>query len=333
MKRKIIKQGHNTLTLTLPNAWVKKLNLKGGDEIDIVECENSLLINAKENSAPKHFEIDIRNFSVPLLWRYFQGAYRSGCDEIKIYFDPAKREYEDAYHYYTSQFEYARLGEKIPPKPAIAMIQEVTNRFIGVDVVETGKNYCLVKEMAEVTVKEFENSLRRIFLSILQIFDRIMESIEKNQINTPSLCKEIHTMDLTIDKLVDYCARILSKISGQIPDRKKPTIFSSLFILELLGDEFKYIGKHIALSKKPIKDILKMTKMIKEHFELYYRLYYSFSRENTMALGDHDTKIYGYFYSAKNSIRGESRSILAHLMNISKYVLVLAELRIQQELE
>ena len=27
MKRKIIKQGHNTLTVTLPSKWVKKLNI------------------------------------------------------------------------------------------------------------------------------------------------------------------------------------------------------------------------------------------------------------------------------------------------------------------
>ena len=49
MKRKIIKQGHNTLTVTLPSKWVKKLNLTADDEVDIIEKENSLLINAKEN--------------------------------------------------------------------------------------------------------------------------------------------------------------------------------------------------------------------------------------------------------------------------------------------
>lgn len=37
MKRKIIKQGHNTLTVTLPSEWTKKLQLGAGDEVDIIE--------------------------------------------------------------------------------------------------------------------------------------------------------------------------------------------------------------------------------------------------------------------------------------------------------
>jgi len=331
MKRKIIKQGHNTLTLTLPSTWASKLHLKGGDEIEILEHENTLVINAKENSGPKTCEINIDGFSIPLLWRYFQSAYRAGCDEIKIYFDPNKKEYEDAYHYYTTQFEYARLGEKIPPKPAIAMIQEVVNRFIGIDVIETGKGYCIIKEMAEVSIKEFSHSLRRIFLVILQMFDRIIEAIEKNQIMTTSLCKELHTMDLSVDKLVDYCARILNKVNSEIPEKSKPLIFSSLFTLELLGDEFKYLGKHIAVSKKPLHETLGLLTLVKKHFELYYKLYYSFDRELAIELGNNDTVVYGTYYKIKHKVHEEAASVLQHLMIISKFTLVLAELRIQME--
>ena len=50
MKRKIIKQGHNTLTVTLPSEWVKKLNLNAGDEIDLVEDNSSLVINGKQHN-------------------------------------------------------------------------------------------------------------------------------------------------------------------------------------------------------------------------------------------------------------------------------------------
>ena len=50
MKRKIIKQGHNTLTMTLPSEWVKQLNLKAGDEIDLTEDRGSLCINGKQNN-------------------------------------------------------------------------------------------------------------------------------------------------------------------------------------------------------------------------------------------------------------------------------------------
>jgi phosphate uptake regulator len=331
MKRKIIRQGHNTLTLTLPNEWAKKLNLKAGDEIDVVESENSLIINGHQNNAHSCCTIDISNFTVPLLWRYFQSAYRAGCEEIKVVFDPTKTQYEDAFHFYTTQFEYANFGEKIPPKTATVMIQEVVGRFIGIEIIESGKGYCIIREMGEVSPKEFENSLRRIFLVILELFDRILQAVEKNEINDPSLCKEIHATDLTVDKFVDYCARILNRSVGIVPERKKQLIFSSLFLLELVGDEFKYIARHLATSKKSLKECIGLIKLAKEHFETYYKLYYKFDRNLAIKFGEMDYNIYKHNYKTKEKLQGESRSIAQHVMLISKFTLALVELRIQME--
>lgn len=332
MKRKIIKQGHNTLTVTLPTKWVKKLNLKAGEETDVVENGNSLIINGKQLPKDTSCTIDITDFTIPLLWRYFQSAYRSGCTEIKIVFDPAKNLYEDAFHYYTTQFDYKYLGEKIPPKPAIVMIQEVVGRFVGIDIMESGKGYCVIKEMADVSSKEFDNSLRRIFLVIFQLFDRLIEAIEKDEIDDAMLCKEIHAIDLNIDKFVDYCARILNRVSDVAPEKKKPLIFSSLFILELIGDEFKYIAKHIALSKKTVKDSAEIARSVRNHFETYYKLYYTFDRKTAIQFGEDDIRVYKEHFGSKNTLRGESKSIERHFMMVSKLTLALTELRIQMEL-
>ena len=331
MKRKIIKQGHNTLTITLPSDWVKKLNLNAGDEVDVIERDSSLMINGHERNKEKATIIDITGFTIPLLWRFFQSAYRAGCDEIKVTFDPAKKEYEDAYHYYTTQFDYSKLGEKIPPKPALTMIQSVVDRFIGMGVIETGKDYCIIKEMGESTHKEFENSLRRIFLVILQMFERVNDAIKQDEIGDRGLCKEIHTIDLNIDRFVDYCCRILNKNSSSFSDSKKMLMFSTLFLLELLGDEFKYIGKHLAISKKPVKDVLPLAEMVKEHFEMYYHLFYKFDRETAIKLGKNDCRIYNEHFKIKENLKGESRSMAGHFMMISKLVLVLTELRIEME--
>ena len=37
MKRKIVKQGSATMTISLPATWIKKFNLKVGDELEIDE--------------------------------------------------------------------------------------------------------------------------------------------------------------------------------------------------------------------------------------------------------------------------------------------------------
>ena len=331
MKRKIIKQGHNTLTMTLPRDWVSKLNLNAGDEVDVLERENALVINGHQNLKQKKVEVDITDFTLPLLWRYFQSTYRAGCDEIRIKFDPNKKKYDDAFHFYTTQFEYQKLGEKIPQKPAIAMIQELVDRFIGMAIMESGEGYCVIKEMGEVSKKEFDNSLRRIFLVLLQLFDRVIEAIEKNEVNDAGLCKEIHTIDLNVDKFVDYCGRILNKVVDSVLEDQKPLMFSTLFLLELLGDEFKYIGKHLAFSDKPVKEVLNVAKLVKEHFELYYALFYKYDRDTAIRFGKNDALVYATHFKIKGKIYGEARSILKHFMGISKFVFALGELRIQME--
>ena len=331
MKRKIIKQGHNTLTVTLPSDWVKKLNLNAGDEIDLQEKDSSLIINGHEKLKDKKAVIDITNFTIPLLWRFFQGAYRAGNDEIKINFDPNKKDYEDAFHYYTTQFDYSKLGEKLANKPAIAMMQGLVDRFIGMGIIETGKNYCIVREMGEPAIKEFDNSLRRIFLVIIQLFERIIEAIEKGEIKDAGLCKEIHTIDLNVDRFVDYCCRILNKINTSFPESKKMLLFSTLYLLELAGDEFKYIGKHLALAKKPVKEVLPLAYMVKGHFETFYNLFYKFTREEAIAFGKKDFEIYSDHFKIKEKLSDEGRGIAKHIMNISKFAWASAELRIEME--
>ncbi len=331
MRRKIIKQGHNTLTITLPSTWVKKLNLKDKDEIDVFENQDKLIINANENPKEKSGVINIADFNIPLLWRYFQSAYRSGCDEIKIIYNINKKEYEDAFHYYTTQFEYAKLGEKVPPKTALALIQSVVDRFLNIAIISTGKGYCIIREMGEPTTKEFDSSLRRIFLVIFQMFDRIIEVIKEEEYGDTSICKELHTIDLNVDKFVDYCCRIMTKIETSFPNNKKCLLFSTLFILELIGDEFKYIGKHLAVSKKSLKNTLSLIENIKEHFKIYYELFYTFGREQAIKLGKNDFDIYNKHFAIKKKLQGESKSIARHFMMISKFILALTELRIQME--
>ncbi len=342
MIRKIIKQGHNTLTVTLPSKWAQQLNLKAGDEIDLIEKGNSIILNGHENIKEKSTIIDISDFTVPLLWRFFQGAYRSGCSEIRVIFDPVKF-YEDPFNYYTTQFAYAKLGEKVAKKTAIDMIQTIVNRFIGLGVIETGKNYCIIKEMGGLTEKEFDNSLRRIMLVIQHFFERTKELIENKDIGDVKICNEFHTNDLNIDRLVDYCCRILNKIHTSFQDDKKMLLFSTLFILELIGDEFKYIGKHIALTKNSVEDTLLFVELVREHFNMYYNLFYKFDKNLVINFGKNDFEInskydemkYDYNIAKYGGVRykleDHSRSIAGHLMMISKFIFALGELRIEME--
>lgn len=332
MKRKIIKQGHNTLTITLPAEWSKKLNLNAGDEVDLNEDSGSLVINGKQKNGFKSTTIDINDIPVPMLWRFIQGAYREGYDEIILQYDPSAKVYEGAYDYYVTHFEYGKIGgatkKKLPP---LDMINEFVNRFIGMAIIDHGEGYCVIREMGEPSAREFDSSLRRIFLLILDQFDKVLSLIKNNRVNDFTICRTIHAMDTNIDRFIDYCCRINNKIKDSSFQKNKPIMFSTLFILELLGDEFKYIGTHLGKSKKKVDEILEFAEIVKEHFEMYYNLFYKFDREKAIKFGKNDFKIYNDHFKWKESGNRDVQSIQRHFMQISKFVFVLMELRIEME--
>ncbi len=331
MRRKIIKQGHNTLTVTLPSEWTKKLNLNAGDEIDIDENGGSLVVNGKQNNGFKSTTIDISGLGVPMLWRFFQSAYREGYDEIKLVYDKSKKQCEGVYNYYSSQFEYKRLGEKPVTKTPIEMIQGLVDRFVGMEVIDNTGACCIIREMGEPSAKEFDSSLRRIFLLVQELFEKVIELIKNNETGDISVCKTLHTMDINIDRFIDYCCRINNKISDSSFQKNKPVMFSTLFLLELLGDEFKYIGNHLARTKKKVDETLKFAETVQKHFDNYYHLFYKFDRVGVIEFGEDDFKIYNEHFNWKESTNKDARSITRHFMQISKFVFCLMELRIEME--
>ena len=161
MKRKIIKQGHNTLTITLPSSWVRKFNLQAGKEIDLVERDNGLFITAEKTNENKRAEFDITGMDVPTVWKYFMAVYREGYDEVLIKFDKSKM--ENPYKFFTQHRIDRKYGTETLKRTILEALQGFVNRFIGYEIVEHGKDYVIVREMGELTSKEFDNCLRKIF--------------------------------------------------------------------------------------------------------------------------------------------------------------------------
>jgi len=266
-----------------------------------------------------------------MLWRFFQSAYREGYDEIKLTFDPKKTEYDGVYNYYSTHFEYSKMG-MVPQKQSVLdMVHDLVNRFIGVEIIDHGEDYVTIREMGEFSSKEFDSSLRRIFLLIQDLFDKVIALIKDNKINDQSICKTIHTMDINIDRFIDYCCRINNRINDSSFQKNKPVMFSTLFLLELLGDEFKYIGTHLANSKKKIDEVLPFAKKVKEHFDNYYDLFYKYDKNKAIKFGEDDFKIYNDHFDWKDSTNKGAKSIKRHFMQISKFIFCLVELKIEME--
>lgn len=330
MRRKVIKQGHNTLTVTLPSKWTKDLNINPGDEIELIEKENGILLTSeKHNGERKIIEFDISNMDIPTIWKYFMSVYREGYDELKVKFNP-KLELESPYKFFTRHRFDMRYNKKTSEKkPLTRVLQGFVDRFIGFEIIEHGKDYILIKDMGEPTAKEFDNSLRRVFLLFQQMAEETLDAIEEGD---SSSLVGLHDIDINLDKFHDYCIRVLNKI-GNNNEKKKHLLFSTLFILEMAGDEFKNIATHLIndFSESKFKNIKKMVEFIKEQIGNYYDLFYKFDEAKVRKISQLDQDSYLEVPTMYKKANEDEKEVFHHLRIIGKYINSLMELRIEME--
>lgn len=80
----------------------------------------------------------------------------------------------------------------------------------------------------------------------------------------------------------DYCLRVLN-VKGYEDYKKTPIIYSTIFLLEMLGDEYKRIAQHVIADKHVYgKQYLGFFRQVNQQLEAYFDLFYHFDREKTI---------------------------------------------------
>ena len=188
--------------------------------------------------------------------------------------------------------------------------------------------------MSEISGKEFDSALRRVFLLILQMGEIMLEAIKTNNLD---LLKPTNDMDINVDKFHDYCVRILNKKGLE----KKPHLmFTSLFILELVGDEFKNVARHLLeeFKNKRLNNLKPVAELIIQQLNAFYSLFYSFNKEKVIEMSkrDYDVHFYLpklYYKESKKEIKLSEieLEIFNHFRRMSKLINALTELRLEME--
>ena len=149
MKRKVSRIGPATLMVSLPSKWVKQFNVEKGDEIDIEEDSNRLILSVGKTSQSKRIEIDVSK-NPSLTRRFLMDAYRSGFDEVRLNFLDLKE---------------------------LKLIQDTASEILlGFEIVEQSKNNCVLRNVTKESEEEFDNVLRRIFQVTWRVDRRKRES-------------------------------------------------------------------------------------------------------------------------------------------------------------
>lgn len=329
MIRKIIKQGHNTMTITLPSKWVKRFNLNGGSEVDVIERDNGLFITTEKNGTHRKAEFDITGMDNPTIWKYMMAVYREGYDEVIVKFNPLMR-LESPYKFFSQYKLDKKYGRETEKKAPLEFLHDLVNRFIGFEIIDHGKDFVVIKEISESTSKEFENSLRRVFLLVQQMAEETTNALETNDAKGLS---HIHDVDINLDKFHDYCIRILNKAGNKDP-RKTSLLFSTLYLLEMIGDEFKVISHHLLFDfpKKDFRNLIELAESVKRQIDLFYEAFYKFDVNKINEISNIDkTRYFAVSKMYKKTKTEHEKEIFHHLRMIAKYINALLELRIEME--
>ncbi len=241
MKRRINLVGQNTLTVSLPSEFVKRQGLKKGQEIEIEEQGNDLLISTEKKIEVEKKVLNLKGLS-GIERQFLDAVYKKGYDEIEI------------------QLENTKQIEDIK--------EALKNELSTFEIINRDKDNCLIKSISELDEKEFDNILKRTFILLEEMFNEIEIAIEEKNDKKVRECTELEEIN---DKLTHLLRRSLNK-KGYKDHKNVLILYSIIQNLEKIAD---YLRDFCNEFKKNYSILLLFIKL-KEMFVLYHELFYNF---------------------------------------------------------
>ncbi|MFA6462141.1 MAG: phosphate uptake regulator PhoU [Candidatus Woesearchaeota archaeon] len=238
MKRKIIQLAGTTFVVSLPLKWIRQMNVKKGDEVNLEIKGNSAILKLGSNdSERKSKEIDVSGMGQKPIQKMIAAAYKIGYDDLIIKFRTSNE---------------------------LEMIHTYLNGgLIGFEIVEEKNNVVKASCITKVDEEEFNIMLKRAFLFIINLGEDLVNIQNKQEM------EKIILRDSSINRIMDFCRRTVNKN----PDsRERSTVLYYIMEeLERIGDLYCEIAEEIMNSKN--KNILPE---INAYFRDFYNLFYKF---------------------------------------------------------
>ncbi len=174
MQRKVIKQGHNTLTITLPAKWCANNNIKPGDELSFLIENKKLSIVPKAKLVEKEKFVDIKNADVLTLAKILISLYETGNNTIKLRYD--NDTIESWYH---------------DISPTKAKISYFVGRLVGFEIISQTANSVTITNISE-NITKFDQMLARTFFIMEEALEQQKEYLKGGAKKSIAIGDEIH---------------------------------------------------------------------------------------------------------------------------------------------
>ncbi len=255
IKRKVIQIANSTQLISLPRKWSLKYNIQKGDELDVEEQGNKILIGTEKGFKLEKVDLDINNLE-PMILRCIVALYKRGIDEIKIIFDN--------------------------PELIKSIQVAIGKEAVGYEITEQSKNYCIIKHVSG-ELEEFDPLLRRTFLLLISMAEESLEAIKKGEFER---LKSIAFLEEANNRFTTTCRRMLNK-KGYGDNRNLGPLYYIIEELENIADQYKYLCTNLPniKNKKINKEILSVYQQVNDVVKNFYEFYYKFNKEKLVTIG------------------------------------------------
>jgi len=309
MRRKMVKQGRNTLTLSLPRKWCERNKLSEGEEIDVLEKGDHLLLSKELSRGRGDVRIDVTRLDRSTIILLILSLYRYGYDKITV------TSKQNTVKYYLHNRDVS----------ISSVVQDAVTRLIGAEITSTSKGSYKIEVITEDSREKFDIVLRRIFLLISEMFEGFLEGIKKKD---QILMEEVALQHVNIKKFINYARRLLNKFGYK--DAEKTTFyFATVTFLGKIDEMIKnFTGfvldeKHVHFSKK----LFSLLEEIKNSVKMFYESFYKYDVNQIGQMHKKRDLFKRRLYKDYNKFSKDDLFVISTMMQIFDVLLDLSEFR------
>jgi phosphate uptake regulator len=265
MRRKVIKQGNGTLTITLPKQWTKEIGLGGNDEVEIDVEENSLVVTRTGKEKEKSIAINVDNFERLSFAKFLIACYEVGFDTMTLNFSKSTIK------------SWSHGNEDVN-----SVVNFFVGRLIGFEVLGQTKNSIKISNISPQHMK-FDSVLSRIFFLIEEYLSHLVEAMESNNFKDLNSGEMRHD---NITKLITLASRMIyeSKSFSKFDIANLSTILN---LLDKITDFTRYAYRYTsAYNKKVSRETVSMAKNTHKFLEAYRHFFNKFNYDSINELDE-----------------------------------------------
>jgi phosphate uptake regulator len=271
MKRRIIKQGNNTLTITLPKQWTVKENISAGDEISIVEDGEDLKISSNLTKQDKSITINIDNLEKMALAKLLTACFEQEYDKIILNFSKK-----------TIKPYSIRCSD------LIGTINLYIGRMIGFEVTSQSSTSMVIEKVSE-RLTGFDNVLSRLFFLIEEYINMLIHDLKTEDYED---LREGEIRHENITKFVALASKMVSENNGF---NKTETLnyFLIFNYMDKITDFIRYAYQStLSFNKKVSDETIILGEKALDYLKLYRSFFYKFDYKkiNELDLIRHELK-------------------------------------------